>query len=404
MRLYTALFLFLVFPVSVGFATFTEHQFDGGHAQYPANWEMAENWNPDGVPTLCAAVTIASRNPYVAVTGSWCQAFSLNIQAGGRLVLRKDDNGRVLTVLTNMIIDAGGEFNTAGSAGEPGPLVIIGGNIVNHGTLDLRGVSAGHEQVILAGMCQTIRGSAFSVFQNLRSLAAFTVDGVDVYVLGTYTGPWPKEINGGRFIVGEAPLPITLAYFRAAFNPSANGVCINWRTLTEVDNYGFYIERRAPEQEVYESCSFVPSKGNGIVPHEYAFTDATVSSGNWYYRLRQVDLTGEETTTDPVLVDVRMLTAVGEGNAPAEFALKQNYPNPFNPETEIRFTVGASGAARLTVYDALGREVSTLFDGAADPGRLYSVQFGGRGLASGSYFYGLEADGRVEMKRMLLMK
>jgi hypothetical protein len=48
--------------------------------------------------------------------------------------------------------------------------------------------------------------------------------------------------------------------------------------------------------------------------------------------------------------------------------------------------------------------VSTLFDGAADPGRLYSLRFGGRGLASGSYFYRLEAGGKVEMKRMLLMK
>jgi hypothetical protein len=398
------LFLFFVFSISVGFATITEYQFDGGNAQYPSYWGMAENWNPDGVPTLCSAVSIASRSPYVAVTGSWCKAFSLNIKEGGRLVLRRDDSGRVLTVVTNLIVDAGGEFNTAGSAGETGPLVIIGGNIVNHGTLDLRGVSAGHEQVLLAGICQTISGSAISVFQNLRSLATFTVDGVDVYVLGTYNGSWPKEINGGRFIVGEAPLPITLAYFRAAFNPSANGVCINWRTLTEVDNYGFHIERRAPEQEVYESCSFVPSKGNGIVPHEYAYTDATVRSGNWYYRLRQVDLTGEESTTDPVLVDVQILTAVGEGNAPVEFALKQNYPNPFNPETEIHFSVGAPGVARLIVYDALGREVSTLFDGAADPGRLYTVRFGGRGLASGSYFYRLEAGGRVEMKRMLLMK
>jgi hypothetical protein len=181
-------------------------------------------------------------------------------------------------------------------------------------------------------------------------------------------------------------------------------VCISWRTLTEVDNYGFSIERRAPESEVYESCSFVPSQGNGIVPHEYAYTDATVRHGRWSYRLRQIDLTGEETTTDPILVDVQGVTAVAEVNTPVEFALKQNYPNPFNPETEIGFSVDAPGLARLTVFDALGREVSTLFDGVADPGRLYSLRFGGEGLASGSYFCRLEAGGRVEMKRMLLMK
>jgi hypothetical protein len=404
MRLHTMLVLLFLVPLSSGLATTHERRFDAGHAEFPTNWEKAENWNPDGAPTLCSMVSIAWKSPYVAVTGSWCQAFSLNIQSGGRLVLRKDDNGKVLSVASNVVVDAGGEFNTAGAAGETGPLVIIGGNIVNHGVLDLRGVSAGHEQVILAGMCQTITGGALSVFQNLRAFTTFTVDGVDVYVLGSYQGPWPKEINGGRFIVGEAPLPITLAYFRAAFNPTAKGVCINWRTLTEVDNYGFYVERRTPESEVYEACSFVASKGNGIVPHEYSYTDATVRAGSWYYRLRQVDLTGEETTTEPLIVDVQILTAVGEANAPVEFTLKQNYPNPFNPETEIRFSVDTPGLARLTVYDALGREVSTLFNGAADPGRQYSLRFGGAGLATGAYFYRLEAGGRVEMRRMLLMK
>jgi len=61
----------------------------------------------------------------------------------------------------------------------------------------------------------------------------------------------------------------------------------------------------------------------------------------------------------------------------------QNYPNPFNPETEIAFAVESTGKATLRVYNLLGQEVATLFDGLADPGRYYRVRFGGVGLPSG---------------------
>ena len=54
------------------------------------------------------------------------------------------------------------------------------------------------------------------------------------------------------------------------------------------------------------------------------------------------------------------------------------------------------------VYDALGQEVATLFDGVAEPGRFYSVRFGGTGLSSGVYFYRLNAGTQVDMKRMVL--
>jgi hypothetical protein len=149
---------------------------------------------------------------------------------------------------------------------------------------------------------------------------------------------------------------------------------------------------------------FVPTQGNGIVPHDYAFVDGTVPGGNWYYRLRQVDLTGDESTTDEVLVEVQGVTGVVTESMPQGFALQQNYPNPFNPETAIRFAVQTAGQARLVVYDALGQEVSTLFDGVAEPGRFYSVRFGGTGLSSGVYFYRLHAGTQTDMKRMLLMK
>ncbi len=400
--LFTVLALFL--PLATGQACINERHYDGGHAEYPSNWERAANWDPDETPGLNSRVFIAFASPYVAVTGTSCYAYGVTLQTGGRLVIRKADNGKTLTIATNLMVELGATFGTAGSYGSNGPVVKIGKNIENHGVIDLRGVSSGHDQVVLTGSCQTIGGTAQVVFQNLRSCSTFTVDGIDVYVVGTYTGPWPNEINGGRFILGEPPLPITLAYFRAAFQVSSQGVEVVWRTLSEVDNYGFHIERRAADATDFETVAFLPTQGNGIVPHDYSYTDVSVRSGSWYYRLRQVDLSGDQTTSDAVLVELQGVTAVDPAIVPAEFGLQQNYPNPFNPETSIRFSVGNAGRARLLVYDGLGREIAMLFDGTAEPGRQYTVNFGAAGLSSGTYFYRLETGTRADMKRMVLMK
>ena len=88
---------------------------------------------------------------------------------------------------------------------------------------------------------------------------------------------------------------------------------------------------------------------------------------------------------------------------PERFGLSQNYPNPFNPTTEVRFVIGDVGFVSLKVFDVLGREVSTLVNEMKQPGR-YQVVWNAAGVASGVYFYKLESSGRVEMKRMLVMK
>jgi hypothetical protein len=103
-------------------------------------------------------------------------------------------------------------------------------------------------------------------------------------------------------------------------------------------------------------------------------------------------------------VEIAGVTDVTTDAVPAGFGLQQNYPNPFNPETAISFTVAAAGTAKLVVYDALGREVATLYDGIAEPGRMYNVRFNGAGLSSGMYFYRLNAGAQVAMKRMVLAR
>jgi hypothetical protein len=87
---------------------------------------------------------------------------------------------------------------------------------------------------------------------------------------------------------------------------------------------------------------------------------------------------------------------------PVEISLYQNYPNPFNPVTEIKFDIPKPGQVILKVYDIAGREVWSFND--FKKAGSYSVTFDGTNLASGIYFYRLEADAFAESKKMVLIK
>ena len=93
-----------------------------------------------------------------------------------------------------------------------------------------------------------------------------------------------------------------------------------------------------------------------------------------------------------------------EEMSPAAFELSGNYPNPFNPTTTITYRIERAGQVKLTVYDLLGRKVTTLVESAMIPGN-YSVRWNAQGFASGVYFCRLEhANGNVMSHKMLLIK
>ncbi|MCJ7554147.1 MAG: T9SS type A sorting domain-containing protein, partial [Ignavibacteriaceae bacterium] len=93
---------------------------------------------------------------------------------------------------------------------------------------------------------------------------------------------------------------------------------------------------------------------------------------------------------------------------PEAYNLSQNFPNPFNPSTVISYQLPVSGLVSLKVYDILGSEVATLVNEYRSAGK-YNVEFHShsgnvRNLASGIYFYSLQAGSFLETKKMLLIK
>jgi hypothetical protein len=217
------------------------------------------------------------------------------------------------------------------------------------------------------------------------------------------TGHLPQKSSQPDGFILDSALPVQLASFTAALL-SNNLIELRWSTISELNNYGFYIQRRLQSGSTWYELPnvFIPGHGTTNEPQHYSFIDSTLPGpGIWLYRLKQVDLDGTPHFTEPVSVNV--LTNVVEPVLPTKFALEQNYPNPFNPSTTIEFALPKSVHTTFKVFDLLGREVATLVDEQL-PAGSYKREWHAQGMASGVYLYRLQAEEYVETKKLLFLR
>ncbi|HSR17340.1 MAG TPA: T9SS type A sorting domain-containing protein, partial [Ignavibacteriaceae bacterium] len=198
---------------------------------------------------------------------------------------------------------------------------------------------------------------------------------------------------------GSNPLPVELASFTASSRE--NDVILQWTTKTEMQNYGFEIEKCVKPDELSDepnwvSIGFVNGSGNSNSTKEYSFVAKKLFLGSYLFRLKQLDTDGSFMYSSEIEINI--------GSFPETFRLEQNYPNPFNPATTIKFAVNETNPVSVKVYDALGNEVKTLFNETAENGKLYSVEFDGSDYASGVYYYSISGNNLHAVKKMLLIK
>jgi hypothetical protein len=202
----------------------------------------------------------------------------------------------------------------------------------------------------------------------------------------------------------DGPAPVTIMSFEGRPCPGPEGVILNWRTASEVCNYGFTVQRRRGEEPDFCDVpgSFVAGKGTTVEVHDYTFTDTSIPGPGMYtYRLKQQDQDGVVHFSQAVLVEV-VLTAV-QVSAPRHFGLTQNYPNPFNPSTKIGLVLNERAWTVVKVFDMLGNDVATLMNELKEPG-MYTLEFNGAGLSSGAYSCRLQSGGMVDHMRLLLVR
>ena len=197
-------------------------------------------------------------------------------------------------------------------------------------------------------------------------------------------------------ITDESGLPVELTSFSAY--SMENSVILKWLTATEVNNYGFDVERKQRKGN-WDKVGFVAGSGNSNSPKSYSFTDKPTGETSFSYRLKQIDLDGKSKYYDAVTVSLK---------GPTEAELLQNSPNPFNPSTAIKFYIPNDSEVNIIIYDILGREVTTLLNEQKQAG-YHIVYWNGEGkngvaVASGVYLYCLIVGNYVEIKKMNLLK
>ena len=195
----------------------------------------------------------------------------------------------------------------------------------------------------------------------------------------------------------KSPMPVELTTF-TAIPISPSSVQLKWTTATEVDDYGFEVERENKNSN-WQDIGFVAGSGNSNSPKEYSFTDNPSGGTKFSYRLKQIDEDGKFKYYDAITVNLAV------SNQPQ---LLQNSPNPFNPSTTIKYYIPNTSDVTIKIYDILGREVNTLINQQATAGYHIVYWNGedskGEDVASGVYLYRLTAGSFSETKKMNLLK
>lgn len=199
--------------------------------------------------------------------------------------------------------------------------------------------------------------------------------------------------------ITQGTIPVDLLSFNAEFKN--NSIELNWTTATETNNRGFELQRSRKSKtnsQHWNTIAFIQGNGTTTKTKQYSFVDKNLLSGQYIYRLKQIDFEGNYTFSKEVEVNM---------NIPLSFALYQNYPNPFNPTTKIRWQLPVGSHTKLKIYDISGDEVATLVNEYKDAG-IYEVEFQAvhikPELSSGIYFYKLQAGNFIETRKMILLK
>jgi len=199
----------------------------------------------------------------------------------------------------------------------------------------------------------------------------------------------------------DGALPVELVSFEAVAGDRQ--VKLTWITASETDNDHYYLLRSTDDNasSFTRVSNDIPAT-NSPNGSTYQYVDRQVTTGiTYYYKLVDVDINGNETVHQTV-AEATPYFMVNPVEI-TEYALHANYPNPFNPTTSIIFDLPVASSVSLTVSDILGREVATLVNGNRSAGR-HLVTFDASELASGIYFYRIDAEDFYAVKKMVLVK
>lgn len=199
------------------------------------------------------------------------------------------------------------------------------------------------------------------------------------------------SLSNGIFRKSGRTIPVELVSFTS--ETIKNDVKLIWITATELNNYGFEIERKGKNKS-WAKIDFVIGAGTSTQRNFYSYMDNDLIPDEYLYRLKQIDYSGSFNYSSELRV-----TLTNKYN----FNLLQNYPNPFNPYTQIKYSLKEDALVTLKLYDILGNEIATLVEEAKTQGN-YTIDFNADKLSSGVYIYQLKANNYIASRKMIITK
>lgn len=187
---------------------------------------------------------------------------------------------------------------------------------------------------------------------------------------------------------GNVVLPVELTSFDAVVNGS--NVLLTWTTASETNNSGFEVQRR--KDEAFEKVGFVEGAGTTTQSQSYRFRLTDLSPGRHAFRLKQIDLDGSAEFSPPVEATVR------------DRVLSTLRPNPTSGRAQLTLSVETRQSVTVELYNLLGQQVRTIFDGPVAPGRVRTLAVDGAQLSSGSYFVQIVGEQFEETRTLVIAK
>ena len=220
-------------------------------------------------------------------------------------------------------------------------------------------------------------------FMKLAATSAMVDAGTNVGL--AYNGAAPDLGAFERPVV----VPVQLFYFDGVLKN--NSVTLNSKTVTEVNNKGWEVEKVFASSNnpfVWQKIGFVQAL---VVGNNYSFTDDNVVAGNTYqYRLKQVDLDGTVKYSNVITVKVQK----------GVNADLQIFPNPVKANTSVQFTVSVAGNVQVLLYNQQGQLIEKLLNKNLQPG-VYNRSFSLDKLAKGNYIIQLLTANQTVAKEVI---
>jgi len=207
-----------------------------------------------------------------------------------------------------------------------------------------------------------------------------------------------------NFTLEACPVPANLT----ASDSLGDRIEITWDAVTHPDFTGYNIYRSQ-----WSNGAFARLNTEPLTNTQFTDTSLPDSAVYWYYVTAAYVNGGWSDESAASVKDAGSyynITGIGgdEAAAPARFFLAQNYPNPFNPSTSISYGLPSDSHVKLEVFNLLGQKVRTLIDGPQNAGYKTVVWDGrdafGKSVASGVYFYRLNAGEHQDTRKMLMVK